>query len=93
MTAQEDGTTTVNDPILLECLAPHEGNLVDRLLKLNDSAALADELYLSVLTRKPTDEERTTAVEYLEKNQERRQAAVTNLAWSLLACTEFCVNH
>lgn len=83
----------LNDPIVLECLAPKEGNLVDRLLKLKDAAALADELYMSVLTRKPTDEERSAATEYLAKNQERRQAAVTNLAWSLLACTEFCVNH
>jgi hypothetical protein len=83
----------LNDPIMLECLTPKEGNLVDRLLKLDDAATLTDELYLSVLTRKPTDEERTAASEYLAKNKDRRQAAVTNLAWSLLACTEFCVNH
>ncbi len=83
----------LNDPAVLDCLAPQPGNLVDRLLKISDSAALADELYLSVLTRKPTDEERTAVTEYLAKNLERRPAAIANLSWALLASTEFCLNH
>ena len=83
----------LNDPLVLDCLTPQSGNLVERLLKVTDSAALADELYLSILTRKPTDEERTAVADYLAKNAERRPAAVTNLSWALLASTEFCLNH
>ena len=83
----------LNDPAVLDCLTPQPGNLVDRLLKTTDSAALEDELYLSVLTRRPTDEERVAVGEYLTQNSERRTAAVTNLTWALLASTEFCLNH
>ena len=83
----------LNDPAVLDCLTPLPGNLVDRLQKLADTAVLADELYLAVLTRKPTDEERTAVAEYLAKNSERRPAAITNLSWALIASTEFCLNH
>ena len=83
----------LNDPAVLDCLTPQLGNLVERLLTMTDSAALADELYLSVLTRRPTDEERTAVAEYLTPNAERRSEAVTNLTWALLASTEFCLNH
>ena len=83
----------LNDPAVLDCLTPRPGNLVDRLMNEADSSAVADELYLSVLTRRPTDEERTEVTDYLSKNESRRQTVITNLAWSLLASTEFCLNH
>ena len=83
----------LNDPLVLDCLTPQPGNLVERLLTTSDSNSLVDELYLSILTRKPTDEERTAVAEYLAKNLERRPAAITNLTWALLASTEFCLNH
>ena len=83
----------LNDPAVLDCLTPQPGNLVERLLKTDDSAALADELYLSVLTRRPTDEERTAVAEYLTQNSDRRSEAVTTHIWALLASTEFCLNH
>lgn len=83
----------LNDPAVLDCLTPQPGHLVDRLLLSTDSTVLADELYLSVLTRQPTAEERAAVEEYLTQNSERRTAAVTNLAWALLASTEFCLNH
>lgn len=83
----------LNDPAVLECLVPQPGHLVERLLQSTDPTVLADELYLSVLTRQPTNEERAAVEEYLTQNPERRTQAVTNLAWSLLASTEFCLNH
>ncbi len=57
------------------------------------AAASAAELYLSVLTRLPTADEKKMVAEYLAKNAERRPAARGHLAWALLASTEFCVNH
>ena len=53
----------LNDPLVLDCLTRQSGNLVERLLKTTDTATLANELYLSALTRKPTDEERAAIAE------------------------------
>ncbi len=83
----------LNDSAVLECLKPQPGNLIDRLSKLSDVDQLADELYLSLLTRKPSADERTEIAEYLSKSPDRRPATLANLAWALLASTEFCVNH
>jgi len=87
----------LNDATILGWLRPRDGNLVDRLTKIDDPAKVADELYLSVLTRLPTNEERSDVVDYLNKrggqDSQARAAAIGELAWSLLASTEFAVNH
>lgn len=83
----------LNDSAILDCLAPQPGNLVDRLLNMSDPQLLVNELYLCVLVRQPTPEEVAEAQDYLSQNAERRQAAIINLTWSLLASTEFCLNH
>lgn len=86
----------LNDPAVLDCLQRQPGNLVDRLIASADAGqfdAVTDELYLCVLIRRPTDEERSAVRDYLSKNEGRRPAAVVNLVWSLLASTEFCLNH
>jgi hypothetical protein len=82
----------LNNPLILKLLTPKSGNLMDRAAGLVDSA-VADELYRSILTRDPTDEERTATADYLAKHKDRRPAALADLAWSLLASTEFAVNH
>jgi hypothetical protein len=82
----------MNDPHVQGLLQPRDGNLSARLLELSDSAAFADELYLSVLSRFPDESERTFVREYLAERQDRQQAT-GNLIWSLLASTEFCLNH
>lgn len=81
-----------NGRIVLDLLQPRDGNLIDRLVKTKTTDTLAEELYLSVLTRLPNDEERKAITEYLAKQSDRTKAA-RNLTWSLLASTEFCVNH
>lgn len=82
-----------NDKLILERLTPRPNNLIDRLAKLADAAAVADEFYLSVLTRMPSEEEKADVAAYLEQHAQRRTAALSELAWSLLTSTEFCVNH
>ena len=82
----------LNDPAVLAWLQPQPGNLVDRLTKMSDDK-VADELYLSVLTRLPTAEERAQVDSYLKKNAMSRPTAVGRLAWALLASAEFGVNH
>jgi hypothetical protein len=83
----------LNDDVVLGWLAPRPGNLIDRLTKQTDDAKVAEELYLSVLSRRPTAEERDEVTAYLSKNAARRTTALGHLAWALLASTEFCVNH
>jgi hypothetical protein len=60
---------------------------------MNDSAQIADELYLSVLSRRPSDEERAEVAEHLAAGADRRTAALAQIAWALLASMEFYVNH
>lgn len=75
---------------VLSLLARHPKNLVDRLSKVSDTNQLAEQLFLSILSRKPNDEERTHAVQFLEKND---GDALRQLAWAMLASTEYCLNH
>lgn len=82
-----------NDDSILTLLEPRPGNLTDRLLAASDAAAVAEEAYLSVLARRPTQEEQAMVAEYLGQRADDRLQAVKNLAWALLASTEFCLNH
>lgn len=83
----------LNDSVVLSWLKARPGNLVERLVAATEPERLADELYLSVLSRMPTAEERTRVSEYLAKNVERREIAVGHLAWALLASNQFAMNH
>jgi hypothetical protein len=83
----------MNDRLVMHWLEPHDGNLVQRLGKMQDPGNIADEMYLSVLARFPEEEELQTLTDYLEKNENRRDAALGELAWALLTSTEFRLNH
>lgn len=74
-------------------LAIRPGNLAERLTKLADANALAEELWLSVLTRQPTDDERRAIADYLSKRPADRAVAIQEMTWSLLASAEFRFNH
>lgn len=76
-----------------KCIAPQPGNLIDQLVREDNDEKALDRLFLSVLTRQPTDEERVDLLEFLRKNQERRADALINLTWAMLTSTEFAVNH
>ena len=65
----------------------------DRLAKLDDAAEIAEELYLSILTRLPNGEERTEVDQYLQQFPDRRTDALGELAWALIASAEFRSNH
>lgn len=98
--APDTGTTTTLDqtlflkhgPVVRGLIAPRAGNLTDRLVKLTDPDATADELFQSVLSRRPTDEERQDVTALL-KASPARPAAVAELVWALVASAEFRFNH
>ncbi|MCS6852873.1 MAG: DUF1549 and DUF1553 domain-containing protein [Gemmataceae bacterium] len=80
--------------LLATWLAPHPGgNLTFRLGQRTDPREVAEELFLSVLTRWPSDEERKEVVQYLQDRSGDRVAALQELTWALLASTEFRFNH
>jgi len=82
-----------NAGTLKSWLSPSGENLTARLIKLEDPAALAEELYLSLLTRRPSAEERAAVATYIGKRPEQRSEAIQELAWALLTSTEFRFRH
>jgi hypothetical protein len=82
-----------NGPLLRGWLTPRSDNLLDRLQKLSDDGAVAEEAYLSVLTRRPTDEEKKEVADYLKTAGKPRPQALQELAWALLTSAEFRFNH
>lgn len=83
----------MNDKEVLERFKPTGGNLIDRLSQQSEVPKLAEELFLAVLSRRPTAEEVTDVDKYLADHHEHRDVAIGQLAWSLLASIEFSVNH
>jgi hypothetical protein len=82
----------LNEKTILDRLAPSAGNLIDRLTKL-DTDKIAEELFLAVLTRPPTAQEKADVAAFLKKHPAGDAKALGRLAWALLAGTEFAVNH
>ena len=68
-------------------IAARSGSLTDRLAKLPDANALAEELFLSVYSRTATADEKKDVAEAL------KATALNELVWSLLASAEFRFNH
>lgn len=83
----------MNDATVLGWIKPEGENLAVRLAKESDAAKFTDELYLAVLSRQPSDEERSAVGEFLASRADRREKAIGSLIWSLLASNEFCANH
>jgi hypothetical protein len=82
-----------NDGRIQAWIGPSQGNLADRLIKLQDDRALANELYLSAFTRLPTAEETQTVIQYVATEPDRRVAAIQELIWGMLTSVEFRFHH
>lgn len=83
----------LNDSVVLSWLTPQDGNLADRLQKIVEPDQLAEELYVSVVTRLPSEDERKLVREHLGKHPDAREKAIGQLIWALLASNEFGVGH
>ena len=71
-------------------LKPRAGNLIERLAQMDDPV---DELYLTLLTRLPDDDERTQLNAWFSKRSASKTQAVADAAWAIISSTEFFVNH
>ncbi len=69
------------------------GTLADRLTKVEEPKAMAEELYLAVLTRLPTNTETDAVRHFLIEQKDSRTNAIREMAWGLMTSTEFRFNH
>lgn len=74
-------------------LRPQPGNLSDRLAKMDDPAVVAEELCVSVLSRRPTAAETEAVAAFLRERSADRALALREMAWALIASAEFRFNH
>jgi hypothetical protein len=68
-------------------------NLVARLSKQESVAAVADEMYLSILSRSASEKERQEIAAFLKDRASDKPTAIAELAWALLSSSEFRFNH
>lgn len=81
-----------NNETLLGLLKRRDGNLVDQLTKLKEPKAIADTVFLNILSRPASKAEQAMVQAFLE-NSSHHEQALGDLAWALLTSAEFFVNH
>lgn len=82
-----------NDRRVLGFLTPRDGNLVHRIAGEPDSMKVAEEIYIAILSRRPTADEVESIKSFLSSRGSDREKAVGHIIWALISSTEFCVNH
>lgn len=74
-------------------LAPSGNQLTARLKKLDQPTAIAEELYLSVFSRFPTETEIKQVTLFLEGGPKPSDQDLQQLIWAALSSDEFRFNH
>jgi hypothetical protein len=83
-----------NSSELRQIILRRKGNLMDTLLGSTAPwEERVEQLYLTVLSRPPRDEERKRFVEYLTSDPKNPGPLVEEAIWVLLSCGEFRFNH
>ena len=82
----------INGANVEKWLKPQGGVLTDRLLKLDSPELLAEELYISILSRSPAEDETAAVTSYLDSVSDRTMA-IREITWALLSSAEFRFNH
>ncbi|WP_020474298.1 DUF1549 domain-containing protein [Zavarzinella formosa] len=96
----EDGFASTLDQTLFvkhgnhvrNLIAPRTGSLVERAAKLAEPSLIAEELFLTVYSRLPADDERRELAELLRPAANRTNT-LTEVVWAMLASAEFRFNH
>lgn len=74
-------------------VGPASGNVAERMAKQEDPKLAAEDLYLALFARMPTDAERADVVKYLKERTKDRSVAAQEMVWALLNSAEFRFNH
>jgi hypothetical protein len=64
-----------------------------RLAQIADANALADEIYINILSRSPSDAEKAAVAAHLQGRDADRALAIREMTWGLLSGNEFRFNH
>lgn len=78
-----------NGSVVQSWLNPSGNNLTARLDKLEEPKAIADEMYISLLTRPPSEAETAEVVAYLNSRPEDKLNVIKEMTWALLTSAEF----
>ncbi|MCC7085167.1 MAG: DUF1553 domain-containing protein, partial [Pirellulales bacterium] len=78
-----------NGNVVQSWLNPSGNNLTARLSKLEEPQTIADEMYISLLTRPPTEDETAAVASYLASRPEDKINALKEMTWALLTSAEF----
>ena len=96
-TPQTDFFATPEQALYFEngsVLRPWAAGLAARVAAIPEPKAMAEELYLSTLTRMPTDGEVTEiATTLAARPPEKKNEALTDYAWALITSVEFRFSH
>lgn len=84
---------TANAGSINSWVAPANGNVTDRVIRQTDPRLAAEELYLGVLTRMPTEDEVKEVTNHLVSRVADRNVAAQELVWAVLNSAEFRFNH
>lgn len=84
---------TANGGAINGWVAPAGGNVTERIINEADARKAAEELYLTVLTRMPSEEEVADVTNHLASRASEKAAAAQELVWGLVASAEFRFNH
>ncbi len=82
-----------NDPRIQELAAANGNNLAGRLANIAENNELLHKAYWTVLSRAPSDDERTELAAFLTRAGEDRKGACSQLVWALFTSAEFRFNH
>ena len=74
-------------------IAQGGNSLYQRLRKIEEPEAFAEELFLSVFCRPPSQDELALVDEYLSQEGTNRSTATQDLIWALVTSSEFRFNH
>ena len=85
----------LNSPAMLPLVRDEPTTLLKRLTAISETEPLAEELYMSILSRRPNADETAQVRELIEskKSAEERREPLTALIWGLLLSSEFRLNH
>lgn len=82
-----------SDRVQNDLLGDGGDRIVGVLKAVESEDEVAERLWVNVLSRSPTDEERQSAIVWLRRDGADRSASIRSLAWALLAGPEARFNH
>ncbi len=82
-----------NSDVVQRLVHRRPGNVLDRLAATDDVAVLVDELFLTILSRHPSQDEQATFAAFIASRSDEKDVVTRDAMWALLTSVEFYVNH